>query len=185
MCLESWIHVSDIGLVQSLLSFAETEEKLSNTLDNIFCLKALERALELGKPEVFNTEHGVQFTSRSFTENLESAGVKISMDGRGRVFDNIFIERLWRTVKYEDIYLKNYTTVMELNRGLDQYFRFYNNERFHQSLDFLFAQAFSKSLITGRQLRSIMIVKELQMDNDPPYFGLFLVLILGVTIVTC
>jgi len=104
------------------------------------------------------------------------------MDGRGRVFDNIFIERLWRTVKYEDIYLKNYTTVVELNRGLDQYFRFYNNERFHQSLDFLFAQAFSKSLITGRQLRSIMIVKELQMDNDPPYFGLFLVLILGVTI---
>jgi len=69
-----------------------------------------------------------------------------------------------------------------LHRGLDQYFRFYNNERFHQSLDFLFAQAFSKSLITGRQLWSIMIVKELQMDNDPPYFGLFLVLILGVTI---
>jgi putative transposase len=114
--------------------------KLSNTLDNIFCLKALEIALELGKPDVFNTDQGVQFTSRSFTENLESAGVKISMDGRGRVFDNIFIERLWRTVKYEDIYLKNYITVMELNRGLEQYFRFCirynNNERFHQSLDY-------------------------------------------------
>jgi putative transposase len=86
------------------------------------------------------TDQGVQFTSRSFTENLESAGVKISMDGRGRVFDNIFIERLWRTVKYEDIYLKNYTTVMELNSGLDQYFRFYNNERFHQSLFILSRQ---------------------------------------------
>ena len=81
--------------------------QLSNTLDNIFCLMALERALKYGQPEIFNTDQGVQFTSRSFTEHLESAGVKISMDGRGRVFDNIFVERLWRTVKYEDIYLKN------------------------------------------------------------------------------
>ena len=76
------------------------------------------------------------FTSHSFTERLESTEVKISMDGRGRVFDNIFIERLWRTVKYEDIYLRNYVTAMELERGLAQYFQFYNNERFHQSLDY-------------------------------------------------
>jgi len=105
-------------------------------LDNIFCIKALEKALKHSQPEIFNTDQGVQFTSRNFTDHLESAGVKISMDGRGRVFDNIFIERLWRTVKYEDIYLKNYSTVTELDQGLEQYFRFYNNERFHQSLDY-------------------------------------------------
>jgi len=110
--------------------------QLSNTLDNIFCLTALDRALERKKPEIFNTDQGVQFTSNDFTERLESAGVMISMDGRGRVFDNIFIERLWRTVKYEDIYLRNYVTVMELEQGLDLYFQFYNNERFHQSLDY-------------------------------------------------
>jgi len=110
--------------------------QISNTLDNIFCIKALEKALKHSQPEVFNTDQGVQFTSHSFTEHLESAGVKISMDGRGRVFDNIFIERLWRTVKYEDIYLKNYATVTELDQGLERYFRFYNNERFHQSLDY-------------------------------------------------
>jgi len=158
--------------------------QLSNTLDNNFCLKALERALEHREPEIFNTDQGVQFTSHSFTERLESAEVKISMDGRGRVFDNIFIERLWRTVKYEDIYLKNYAMAMELEQGLGQYFQFYNNERFHQSLNLPFAQAFSKSLVTERQLRSIMIVKELQiqMVNDPPYFCQFLVLTMGVTI---
>ena len=110
--------------------------QISNTLDNIFCINALEEAFKYGQPEIFNTDQGVQFTSSSFTEQLESAGVKISMDGRGRVFDNIFIERLWRTVKYEDIYLKNYDTVTELNQGLERYFRFYNNERFHQSLDY-------------------------------------------------
>ena len=110
--------------------------QISNTLDNIFCIRALEKALKHSQPEIFNTDQGVQFTSRNFTDHLESAGVKISMDGRGRVFDNIFIERLWRTVKYEDIYLKNYGTVTELAQGLERYFRFYNNERFHQSLDY-------------------------------------------------
>lgn len=111
--------------------------QISNTLDNIFCLMALDKAFRHGQPEIFNTDQGVQFTSSSFTEQLESAGVKISMDGRGRVFDNIFIERLWRTVKYEDIYLKNYDTVIELDQGLERYFHFYNNERFHQSLDYM------------------------------------------------
>jgi putative transposase len=110
--------------------------QLSNTLDNNFCLTALERSLERRKPEIFNTDQGVQFTSHSFTQRLESAEVKISMDGRGRVFDNIFIERLWRTVKYEDIYLRNYSAVIGLEQGLDQYFQFYNNERPHQSLDY-------------------------------------------------
>jgi len=104
--------------------------QLSNTLDNNFCLADLEKALERScrKPEIFNTDQGVQFTSHSFTERLESAGVKISMDGRGGVFDNIFIERLWRTVKYEDIYLRNYAMSMELEQGLDRYFQFYNND---------------------------------------------------------
>ena len=112
--------------------------QLSNTLDNNFCLAALEKALERScrKPEIFNTDQGVQFTSHNFTERLESAEVKISMDGRGGVFDNIFIERLWRTVKYEDIYPKNYSMVMELEQGLDRYFPFYNDRRFHQSLDY-------------------------------------------------
>ena len=144
----------------------------------------MDKALKYGQSEIFNTDQGVQFTSRSFTEHLESADVKISMDGRGRVFDNIFIERLWRTVKYEDIYLKNYDTVTELAQGLERYFRFYNNERFHQSLVFLFAQAFSKSLITEHQFRFIMIFKErqIQMVKAPPYFCQILVLILGVTI---
>ena len=111
--------------------------QISNTLDNMFCTSALEKAFRHGQPEIFNTDQGVQFTSSNFTEHLESAGVKISMDGRGRVFDNIFIERLWRTVKYEDIYLKSYDTVTELDQGLERYFRFYNNERFHQSLDYM------------------------------------------------
>ena len=110
--------------------------QLSNTLDNNFCLAALEKSLEHRKPEIFNTDQGVQFTSHNFTERLESAEVKISMDGRGRVFDNIFIERLWRTVKYEDIYLRNYSAVIGLEQGLERYFQFYNNERPHQSLDY-------------------------------------------------
>jgi putative transposase len=90
----------------------------------------------LGRPDIFNTDQGVQFTALAFTGRLESAGVRVSMDSRGRLFDNIFIERLWRSVKYEDVYLKNYASVPELNTGLERYFRFYNNERPHQSLDY-------------------------------------------------
>ena len=109
--------------------------RLSNTLDTDFCLEALEEALAHGKPEIFNTDQGCQFTSESFTGRLKNAGIKISMDGRGRVFDNILIERLWRTLKYQDIYIKDYQTVMDLIAGLDAYFRFYNNEKPHQSLE--------------------------------------------------
>jgi putative transposase len=110
--------------------------ELSNTLDGDFCLLALERALQHGQPEIFNTDQGAQFTARAFTTRLEHAKIKISMDGKGRVFDNIFIERLWRTVKYEHIYLSDYTTGLELVAGLANYFDFYNHERFHQSLDY-------------------------------------------------
>ena len=109
--------------------------RLSNTLDTEFCLEALDEALAHGKPEIFNTDQGCQFTSESFTGRLKNAGIKISMDGRGRVFDNILIERLWRTLKYQDIYIKDYQTVMDLIAGLDAYFRFYNNEKPHQSLE--------------------------------------------------
>jgi putative transposase len=98
--------------------------EISNSLEVSFCLETLDRALERAKPEIFNTDQGAQFTSLEFTNRLESAGVRISMDGRGRVFDNIFIERLWRTVKYEDIYLKQYEGVEELISGLGEYFSF-------------------------------------------------------------
>ena len=92
--------------------------RLSNTLDGSFCLEMLEEALRRGKPEVFNTDQGVQFTAAAFTGRLEWAGVAVSMDGRGRCLDNVFVERLWRTVKYEDVYLRGYETVPELERGL-------------------------------------------------------------------
>ncbi len=110
--------------------------QLSNTLESAFCVEALQQALRHGQPEIFNTDQGVQFTSHAFTLELENAGIRISMDGRGRVFDNIFIERLWRTVKYEDVYIKEYATVPALFTGLGGYFDLYNYERPHQSLDY-------------------------------------------------
>lgn len=110
--------------------------QVSNTLEGYFCVKTLEQALDTERPEIFNTDQGVQFTAGSFISTLEAAGVRISMDGRGRVFDNIFVERLWRTVKYEDIYLNDYATVPALQAGLQKYFTFYNRERLHQSLGY-------------------------------------------------
>jgi putative transposase len=110
--------------------------RLSNSLDGSFCLAMLEEALSQGRPEVFNTDQGVQFTQEAFTGRLVSAGVAVSMDGRGRCLDNVFVERLWRTVKYEELYLRCYERVVELERGLLRYFRFYNEERFHQSLEY-------------------------------------------------
>jgi putative transposase len=110
--------------------------RLSNSLDGRFCLETLEEALRGGKPEIFNTDQGVQYTSRSFTGRLESAGVSVSMDGRGRALDNVFVERLWRSLKYEEIYLKDYRSVAELESALVKWFRFYNHERLHQSLKY-------------------------------------------------
>jgi putative transposase len=110
--------------------------RLLNTLDGSFCLEMLEEALRGGRPGIFNTDQGVQFTAASFTGRLESAGVAVSMDGRGRALDNVIVERLWRSVKYEDIYIQGYETVPELHRGLARYFAFYNDERVHQSLDY-------------------------------------------------
>jgi putative transposase len=109
--------------------------RISNSMEAVFCVDCLEEAIRIyGKPDVFNSDQGSQFTSVAFTGVLEREGIVISMDGRGRVFDNIFVERLWRNVKYEDVYLKGYATMGELVVGLSQYFAFYNGERPHQSL---------------------------------------------------
>jgi len=101
-----------------------------------FCIEALEEALQSARPLIFNTDQGVQFTSAEFTEQLIGAGIEISMDGRGRALDNVYIERLWRSLKYEDIYLKECETVEDLRNGLTKYFAYYNNERPHQGLDY-------------------------------------------------
>lgn len=111
--------------------------KVSNTLDPSFCVEALQEALSgFGAPEIFNTDQGAQFTSEAFTGVLRGRGVKISMDGKGRCIDNIFIERLWRSVKYEEVYLHAYASVTEARDGLARYFAFYNHERPHQALGY-------------------------------------------------
>ena len=109
--------------------------ELSNTLDGAFCLSALEKALGISQPEIFNSDQGAQYTSEAFTGRLRQAGVRISMDGRGRVYDNIFVERLWRTVKYEEVYLHEYASLAEAQGSLARYFHGYNHQRLHQSLD--------------------------------------------------
>lgn len=108
--------------------------RISNSLETTFCVEALEEALEHTSPEILNSDQGCQFTSQPFTRPLLMRNIRISMDSRGRAFDNIFVERLWRTVKYEEVYLKGYHTMSEAHAGLTNYFHFYNHERFHQAL---------------------------------------------------
>ena len=110
--------------------------RLSNALDPSFCIEALEEALEKGCPDIFNTDQGSQFTSDDFTGTLRGKGIDISMDGRGRFFDNIFTERLWRTVKYEEVYIKGYQIPADAQAGLGEYFPFYNDRRYHQALSY-------------------------------------------------
>lgn len=110
--------------------------EISTTMETDFCVNALERALHLGQPEIFNSDQGSQFTSEVFTSKLKERQIAISMDGKGRALDNIFIERLWRSVKYEDIYLHAYEGVPQVVTGLSRYFKFYNHARIHQSLDY-------------------------------------------------
>lgn len=110
--------------------------KLSNSLDAIFCVETLEEALNEGIPDIFNTDQGSQYTSDSFISVLKKEGIKISMNSKGRCLDNVFVERLWRSLKYEEVYLKDYQSVMEAESSIDQYFKFYNHERFHQSLNY-------------------------------------------------
>jgi putative transposase len=111
--------------------------RISNTLDGQFCVECLEQALQgFGNPKIFNTDQGSQYTRKGFTDVLKEHSIDISMDGRGRALDNIFVERLWRSVKHEDVYLKGYVTIPELQLGLTAYFGFYNTKRFHQSLGY-------------------------------------------------
>ena len=107
---------------------------LSNTLDTRFCLDALERGLQVGTPGIFNNDQGIQFTSERFTDRLKKDDIRISMAGRGRCFDNILVERLWRSLKYEEVYVNDYSGGREAHQGISGYFRFYNQERPHQSL---------------------------------------------------
>ena len=110
--------------------------KLSNTMDTSFCVAALEEALGKGRPEIFNTDQGSQFTSEAFTQTLQEQRVQVSMDGKGRYLDNIFVERLWRSIKYEEVYLKAYQTVAEARTGINAYLEFYNRQRPHQALGY-------------------------------------------------
>lgn len=123
-----------LGVILDWFSRYVISWALSNTLDGHFCREALQAALATGQPDIFNTDQGAQFTARAFVGCLQTAQVQVSMAGRGRAFDNIFVERFWRTVKYEDIYLKEYETVPALCTGLGHYLSFYNNDRPHQSL---------------------------------------------------
>ena len=124
--------------------------RLSNTLDGGFCLETLDEALSRGKPEIFNTDEGSQFTSREYTGRLEEAGIAVSRDGRGRALDNVFVERLWRSVKYEDIYIRDYELVPELESGLTAYFRFYDEDRPHQSLGYRAPGEVYRARVRGR-----------------------------------
>ena len=127
--------------------------ELSNTLDSRFCVEALGKALWTSRPEIFNTDQGVQFSSQEFTGLLQDCEIKISMDGRGRVYDNIFVERLWRTVKYEKVYLHEYRAVSEARQGLGNYFLFYNMERLHQSLGYRTpSEVYSKGIKVSNQV---------------------------------
>ncbi len=110
--------------------------RVSITLEVGFCLETLEEALQRGRPEIFNSDQGSQFTSTDYTGRLEQEQIRISQDGRGRALDNVFVERLWRSVKYEEVYLKDYATVPEARQGLGSYFAFYNRERLHQALGY-------------------------------------------------
>lgn len=110
--------------------------RVSNTLEADFCVECVEDSLDYGRPGIFNMDQGSQFTSKDFIQKLLDNNIRISMDGRGRVFDNIFIERLWRTVKYENIYVQEYQTITDVRNGLKDYFNFYNTDRLHQSLNY-------------------------------------------------
>jgi putative transposase len=130
---QGWMYLT---VVMDWYSRCVLSWRLSNSLDGLFCLEALEEALSDGTPEIFNTDQGVQYTAEAFTGRLEAAGVRVSMDGRGRWMDNVFVERLWRTVKYEHLYLHEYATPRALQAGLAGYFPFYNEERIHAALDY-------------------------------------------------
>jgi putative transposase len=127
--------------------------EVSATLDRDFCISALERALVHAQPEIFNSDQGAQFTRPAFTARLRARGIQISLDGRGRALDNIFVERLWRTVKYAEVYLHDYRSVPEAIRRLGGYFRFYHGERLHQALNYQTPEAVYRHLARARGCR--------------------------------
>ena len=128
--------------------------RLSNTLASDFCVEALKEALEYGTPEIMNTDQGSQFTGDEFVRTLKNRGIQISMDGRGRALDNIFVERLWRSVKYENVYLKGYETIPDAQAGLKEYFEFYNLNRKHQSLGYKTPWVVYSGLEVGQNQRT-------------------------------
>lgn len=130
--------------------------RVSNTMDAQFCVAALEEAIaHYGVPSIFNTDQGSQFTSDAFISVLEEHGIQISMDSVNRALDNIVVERFWRSLKYEDIYLKDYRTMVELKAGIDRYIRFYNSERFHQSLEYETPDTIYESKFLARELKNV------------------------------
>ena len=128
-----WVYVA---AVMDWFSRYVLSWEMSITLDSSFCVEALQRALSLGTPEIFNSDQGSPFSSEVFTNVLKSAAIRISMDGVGRAYDNIFVERLWRSLKYEEVYLRDYQTPLEARRSIGAWFDFYNQKRPHQSLDY-------------------------------------------------
>ena len=127
--------------------------RLSNSMDATFCVTALKEAIErYGVPAIFNSDQGSQFTSDAFIGVLEEHHIEISMDGKGRALDNVYVERLWRSLKYEDIYLNSYESLGELHDGVDRYFRFYNTERFHQGLDYRTPEEAYQSFVSEASL---------------------------------
>lgn len=124
--------------------------EISTSMEASFCCSALEWALKQGRPEIFNTDQGAQFTSEAFTSRLQAENILISMDGRGRALDNVFVERLWRSVKYEDVYLKDYSDPPHAVRNLSSYFTFYNGERPHQALNYQTPEAVYRKLTRNR-----------------------------------
>ena len=129
--------VTYLAAVTDVLSLKVLSWKISNTLDRDFCIEALNEALyQYGNPEIFNTDQGSQFTSNEFTKVLLDNNIKISMNGKGRALDNIFIERTFRSLKYEEVYLNDYENVNECRRAIESYFRFFNQDRIHQSLGY-------------------------------------------------
>lgn len=127
--------------------------RLSNTMEGLFCVEALEEALSVRRPEIFNSDQGSQFTAQAFTSRLLKRGVAISMDGRGRALDNVFIERLWRTLKYEEVYLKDYQDGWDATNSLERYFRFYCHERPHQSLGYRTPAEVYRSKLQARRTK--------------------------------
>ena len=122
--------------------------RLSNTMDSAFCVDALEEAIDrFGAPDIFNTDQGAQFTSEAFTGVLKAAGIKISMDGKGRCIDNVFVERLWRSLKYEEVYLNDYDNLVEARAGIGRYLGFYNDRRQHQALGYQTPASFYDGLV--------------------------------------